>query len=354
MTSKTGALAVDIAGDKDLTRQAARVGRAPGAASRRSVRTADGAMDAAERIGYPVVVKPLDGNHGRGVCLDLQSRGRRRARLRHRRGESQARHRHRRVLRDRPRLPLPHRRRHGCRPSPSASLPTSSATASTPCPSWSRSPTPTRGAVSVTRRCSPRSRSTPRPRRCCADQGTRLDVGAARRTRWSSSPSPATCRPAASRSTAPSTRTRTTSRSPRRRPGWSGSTSRASTSSAPTSPPRSARPAAPSVEVNAAPGFRMHTHPTVGEPQFIAKPVVDLLFPPGRPVARADRRGHRHQRQDDDVADDRPHLQGARPQGRHDVDRRHRHRRAAGHQGRRLRAASRRGWSCRTRASTSR
>ena len=36
-------------------------------------------------------------------------------------------------------------------------------------------------------------------------------------------------------------------------------------------------------EVNAAPGFRMHTHPTIGEPQFIAKPVVDLLFPPGSP-----------------------------------------------------------------------
>ncbi len=36
-------------------------------------------------------------------------------------------------------------------------------------------------------------------------------------------------------------------------------------------------------EVNAAPGFRMHTHPTVGEPQYIAKPVVDLLFPPGSP-----------------------------------------------------------------------
>ena len=92
-------------------------------------------------------------------------------------------------------------------------------------------------------------------------------------------------------------------------------------------------------EVNAAPGFRMHTHPTVGEPQFIAKPVVDLLFPPGVPVARADRRRHRHQRQDHDVADDRPHLQGNRPQGRHDVDRRHRHRRAPGLQGRRLRTA---------------
>jgi cyanophycin synthetase len=34
-------------------------------------------------------------------------------------------------------------------------------------------------------------------------------------------------------------------------------------------------------EVNAAPGFRMHTNPTVGEPQYIAKPVVDMLFPPG-------------------------------------------------------------------------
>jgi cyanophycin synthetase len=37
-------------------------------------------------------------------------------------------------------------------------------------------------------------------------------------------------------------------------------------------------------EVNAAPGFRMHSHPTVGEPQYVAKPVVDLLFPPGSPA----------------------------------------------------------------------
>jgi cyanophycin synthetase len=36
-------------------------------------------------------------------------------------------------------------------------------------------------------------------------------------------------------------------------------------------------------EVNAAPGFRMHTHPTIGETQFIAKRVVDMLFPPGAP-----------------------------------------------------------------------
>jgi cyanophycin synthetase len=35
------------------------------------------------------------------------------------------------------------------------------------------------------------------------------------------------------------------------------------------------------VEVNAAPGFRMHTHPTEGEPQYVARPVIDNLFPPG-------------------------------------------------------------------------
>ena len=37
------------------------------------------------------------------------------------------------------------------------------------------------------------------------------------------------------------------------------------------------------VEVNAAPGFRMHTHPTEGEAQYVAKPVIDMLFPPGAP-----------------------------------------------------------------------
>ena len=89
-------------------------------------------------------------------------------------------------------------------------------------------------------------------------------------------------------------------------------------------------------EVNAAPGFRMHTHLTVGEPQYIAKPVVDLLFPL---VAGADRRRHRHQRQDHHRAHDRPHLQGHRPQGRHDLDRRDRHRRAARHQVGRVRAS---------------
>lgn len=72
MTSKTGALAVDIAGDKDLTVTLLSSAGLP-VPKQEAVRTLAGTLAAAERIGFPVVVKPLDGNHGRGVCLDLQS-----------------------------------------------------------------------------------------------------------------------------------------------------------------------------------------------------------------------------------------------------------------------------------------
>jgi cyanophycin synthetase len=36
-------------------------------------------------------------------------------------------------------------------------------------------------------------------------------------------------------------------------------------------------------EVNAAPGFRMHTAPSEGRPRDVAGPVIDMLFPPGAP-----------------------------------------------------------------------
>lgn len=35
------------------------------------------------------------------------------------------------------------------------------------------------------------------------------------------------------------------------------------------------------IEVNAAPGFRMHTHPSKGKPRNVGKAVVDMLFPDG-------------------------------------------------------------------------
>ena len=70
MTSQTGSLGVDIAGDKKLTN---RLLAATGVPVPRAevVRDEDGAVSAAMRIGMPVAVKPLDGNHGRGVILNL-------------------------------------------------------------------------------------------------------------------------------------------------------------------------------------------------------------------------------------------------------------------------------------------
>ena len=72
MTSFTSALAVDIAGDKKLTTQLLAAAGLPVPRSE-IVRTLDEATAAARRIGYPVVTKPIDGNHGRGVMLDLRT-----------------------------------------------------------------------------------------------------------------------------------------------------------------------------------------------------------------------------------------------------------------------------------------
>jgi cyanophycin synthetase len=72
MTSLTGALAVDIAGDKKLTTQLLAAAGLPVPRSE-IVRTEDEAVAAARRIGFPVVTKPIDGNHGRGVGLGLRN-----------------------------------------------------------------------------------------------------------------------------------------------------------------------------------------------------------------------------------------------------------------------------------------
>jgi len=38
------------------------------------------------------------------------------------------------------------------------------------------------------------------------------------------------------------------------------------------------------IEVNAAPGVRMHTHPTEGHPRNVGAPIIDMLYPPGAPT----------------------------------------------------------------------
>ncbi len=70
ITGLTSQIATDAAGDKDLTKSLLRASGLPvprGAVVRRP----EDAVREAERIGYPVVTKPLDGNHGRGVSIGL-------------------------------------------------------------------------------------------------------------------------------------------------------------------------------------------------------------------------------------------------------------------------------------------
>jgi cyanophycin synthetase len=72
-TDRTSAIAEGISRDKQLTKQLLAAAGVPVPVGR-TVTTAAEAWEAAQAIGLPVVVKPLDANHGRGVFLDLSSR----------------------------------------------------------------------------------------------------------------------------------------------------------------------------------------------------------------------------------------------------------------------------------------
>ncbi|WP_292037161.1 MULTISPECIES: cyanophycin synthetase [unclassified Brevundimonas] len=72
VTDRTGLIAAELAGDKA---QAKAMLESVGCPTARGevVRTADEAAAAARRLGGRVVVKPLDGNHGRGVTTGLDT-----------------------------------------------------------------------------------------------------------------------------------------------------------------------------------------------------------------------------------------------------------------------------------------
>ncbi|MBX3621747.1 MAG: cyanophycin synthetase [Rhizobacter sp.] len=70
-TDRTSAIAEGIARDKDLTKRLISACGVP-VPEGRIVQTPAQAWEEAQDIGLPVVVKPSDGNHGRGVTLDLR------------------------------------------------------------------------------------------------------------------------------------------------------------------------------------------------------------------------------------------------------------------------------------------
>ncbi|MBY4895575.1 cyanophycin synthetase [Cupriavidus sp. AU9028] len=72
-TDRTSAIAESISRDKDLTKSLLQSCGVP-VPEGRLVDSAADAWEAAEEIGVPVVVKPYDGNHGRGVFTNLLTR----------------------------------------------------------------------------------------------------------------------------------------------------------------------------------------------------------------------------------------------------------------------------------------
>jgi cyanophycin synthetase len=72
-TDLTSAIGETISRDKDLTKSLLQACGVP-VPEGRIVGSPEDAWEAAEDIGLPVVVKPVDGNHGRGVSTDLKTR----------------------------------------------------------------------------------------------------------------------------------------------------------------------------------------------------------------------------------------------------------------------------------------
>ena len=71
-TGRTSNIAVELASDKEETNEILRDLGLP-VPKQIIVRSERDAVRAAERIGYPVVLKPLAGNHGRGVAINLRT-----------------------------------------------------------------------------------------------------------------------------------------------------------------------------------------------------------------------------------------------------------------------------------------
>ena len=71
MTDATSAIGMEIADDKDRTKRVLASAGIP-VPRGESVSTWEDAVDAAGRVGYPLVVKPLVGNHGRGITTNVR------------------------------------------------------------------------------------------------------------------------------------------------------------------------------------------------------------------------------------------------------------------------------------------
>jgi len=330
MTSRTGALAVDIASDKDLTTQLLASAGLP-VPKQEAVRTARALVEAAERIGYPVVVKPLDGNHGRGVCLNLQNAAEVERSFEIARGESK---RGTVVVesfvtgRDYRCLIVGGRMQAIAERVPAHVVGDGEHTVGELVELTNADPRRGIGHEKVLTRI----RVDVVAEEVLAGQGLRLDdvPPTGEMVKLALTGNMSTGGISVDRTFEAHPDNVEISEEAARMIGLDVAGIDFICPDI-ASPVRETGGAI--CEVNAAPGFRMHTHlhgrgPAVHR-QARRRPAV----PTGHAVTGADHRRHRHEREDDDLPDDRPHLQGPRPQGRHDLHRWDRHRRAPRDQG---------------------
>lgn len=72
ITNKTSHIAVDIACNKEQTKRMLEAASIP-VASGGICTTEEGLQEIIDKIGYPIVLKPLDGNHGKGASINVKT-----------------------------------------------------------------------------------------------------------------------------------------------------------------------------------------------------------------------------------------------------------------------------------------
>ncbi|MES2446180.1 MAG: cyanophycin synthetase [Bacteroidota bacterium] len=72
MTERTSSIAVDIAGNKDETKRLLNDAAIP-VAKGITASTLEDVYEAIKRVGFPLVFKPLDGNHGKGATINVKN-----------------------------------------------------------------------------------------------------------------------------------------------------------------------------------------------------------------------------------------------------------------------------------------
>ncbi|MGF1924295.1 MAG: cyanophycin synthetase [Bacteroidia bacterium] len=72
MTERTSSIAVDIAGNKDETKRFLSEAAIP-VAKGVTASTLEDVYEAIKRVGFPLVFKPLDGNHGKGATINVKN-----------------------------------------------------------------------------------------------------------------------------------------------------------------------------------------------------------------------------------------------------------------------------------------